>query len=179
MEVDGITKDILALEDLCYDIRRRVRDEALPPLTVLDIRQALKRMKVGGAMGVDRICVHDLDRLPDVALAEMCIILSVCEEVQCWPHQVLLIIGTLLPKRLAGDRIIGLLSYLARVWSQSRRGHPRKCSSGRGVPWMYRRGAGRATSDAPWEWVVRDWPVLRHDRVAEARSNSAEAGFPS
>eukprot|EP00959_Pyramimonas_sp_CCMP1952_P043453 908744-Pyramimonas_sp.AAC.1 len=82
MEVDGMAKDILALKGLFHGIRRRVQDEALPPLAVLEIRQALKRMKASGAMGVDRICVHDLDWPPDAALAEMCIILSVCEEVQ-------------------------------------------------------------------------------------------------
>eukprot|EP00959_Pyramimonas_sp_CCMP1952_P219113 4581325-Pyramimonas_sp.AAC.1 len=71
-----MTKDILALEELRYDIRRRVQDETLPPLTVPDIRQALKHTKASGTMGVDRICVHDLDRLPDAALAEMCIVLS-------------------------------------------------------------------------------------------------------
>eukprot|EP00959_Pyramimonas_sp_CCMP1952_P342335 7171973-Pyramimonas_sp.AAC.1 len=44
---------------------------------------------------------------------------------------------------------------------------------------MYRRGAGRTTSDASREWVAGYWPVLRRDWVAEARSSIAEAGLAS
>eukprot|EP00959_Pyramimonas_sp_CCMP1952_P335426 7023039-Pyramimonas_sp.AAC.1 len=71
-------------------------------------------------MGVDRLSSHDLLRLPDGALQELSVLLSVCEATQTWPHQILLTIGTLLPKEVPGDRIIRLLPHLPRVWSQAR-----------------------------------------------------------
>eukprot|EP00959_Pyramimonas_sp_CCMP1952_P388825 8146731-Pyramimonas_sp.AAC.1 len=77
-------------------------------------------MKPSPAMGVDRLCSLDVDRLPDIALAELAALLALCEQHQVWPHQILITIGTLLPKKSNGDRVIGLLSHFARMWSQSR-----------------------------------------------------------
>eukprot|EP00959_Pyramimonas_sp_CCMP1952_P162922 3406008-Pyramimonas_sp.AAC.1 len=71
-------------------------------------------------MRVDRLSSHDLLRLPDEALQGLSALLSVCEATQTWPHQMLLTIGTLLPKKVSGDRIIGMLPHLSRVWSQAR-----------------------------------------------------------
>eukprot|EP00959_Pyramimonas_sp_CCMP1952_P439803 9207641-Pyramimonas_sp.AAC.1 len=59
----------------------------------------------------------DFARLPDSALAELAILFEACEQYGCWPGQVLLIIGRMLMKKTSGDRIIGLVSMLGRVWS--------------------------------------------------------------
>eukprot|EP00959_Pyramimonas_sp_CCMP1952_P357174 7479198-Pyramimonas_sp.AAC.1 len=76
MEVDGMTRDIREFGELFSEIRARVRDEALPPLTVPDSRMALGRMKVNGAMGVGGLSVHDPARLPGAALRVLCHVLG-------------------------------------------------------------------------------------------------------
>eukprot|EP00959_Pyramimonas_sp_CCMP1952_P031871 668607-Pyramimonas_sp.AAC.1 len=76
MEVDGVTRDIQAFGDLCSDIRFRFQGEAPPPLAIPGIRKSLGRMKVNGAMGADMLSAHDLARLPDAALQELCVIFS-------------------------------------------------------------------------------------------------------
>eukprot|EP00959_Pyramimonas_sp_CCMP1952_P081760 1707904-Pyramimonas_sp.AAC.1 len=80
-------------------------------------------MKPSSATGVGRLCSLDVDRLPDIDLAELAALLSLCEHHQVWPHQVLITIGTLLPKKISGDRVIGLLSHFGRMWSQAREGY--------------------------------------------------------
>ena len=59
-------------------------------------------------MGIDRLRVNDLTRLPDVALEEMVDLLSVCATTRRWPRQALLAVGAILPKKVAGDRTMGL-----------------------------------------------------------------------
>eukprot|EP00959_Pyramimonas_sp_CCMP1952_P113984 2383521-Pyramimonas_sp.AAC.1 len=83
------------------DIRQRIQGESFMPLGVSDLREALKSMKPNAAMGVDRVGSHDYDRLPDAAIDELGEILALCELHQVWPHQVLLTLGTLLPKKLS------------------------------------------------------------------------------
>eukprot|EP00959_Pyramimonas_sp_CCMP1952_P244608 5113125-Pyramimonas_sp.AAC.1 len=41
----------------------------------------------------------------------------------------MLVIGRLLPKKVSGDRVIGLISMLSRVWSMSREPWVRSWSS--------------------------------------------------
>ena len=64
--------------DLFADIRQRIRGEALPAIDVADLRAALRQMKPSSAMGIDRLCSLDVDRLPDIALAEMAGLFSLC-----------------------------------------------------------------------------------------------------
>ena len=68
-----------------------------------------------GALGVDCLTPLDTSRLPAPALDELAALLNVCEQRQAWPRQLLLTIGTLLPKKLKGDRVIGLLPHIARL----------------------------------------------------------------
>eukprot|EP00959_Pyramimonas_sp_CCMP1952_P413815 8670589-Pyramimonas_sp.AAC.1 len=65
-------------------------------------------------MGVDRLTPLNTSRLPVSAL-ELAALLNICEARQVWPRQLLMTIGTLLPKKLKGDRVIGLLPHLARL----------------------------------------------------------------
>ena len=62
----------------------------------------------------------DFERLPDSGLAELVELLHAAEACGSWPWQVLLVIGRLLGKKSGGERVIGLLSMLTRVWSQAR-----------------------------------------------------------
>eukprot|EP00959_Pyramimonas_sp_CCMP1952_P217351 4545896-Pyramimonas_sp.AAC.1 len=71
-------------------------------------------MEQTAAMGVDRLTALDTDRLPDAAFEELAVVLAACGACQAWPHRQLLTIGTLLQKKISGDRVIGLLPHIAR-----------------------------------------------------------------
>eukprot|EP00959_Pyramimonas_sp_CCMP1952_P196134 4100583-Pyramimonas_sp.AAC.1 len=74
-------------------------------------------MKASTGQGVDFLSPVDLERLPDTALAELALLFTACEACLCWPGQLLLILGGMLPKKVQGDRIIGLVPLLGRLWS--------------------------------------------------------------
>eukprot|EP00959_Pyramimonas_sp_CCMP1952_P279667 5847417-Pyramimonas_sp.AAC.1 len=76
-----------------------------------------------GAMGADRLTLPDTSRLPGPALDEPAALLNICEARQVWPHQLPLTIGALLPKKLQGDRVIGLRPHIAGLWSAARERH--------------------------------------------------------
>eukprot|EP00959_Pyramimonas_sp_CCMP1952_P466771 9490520-Pyramimonas_sp.AAC.1 len=50
-------------------------------------------------MGVDFVTPLDLERLPDCAIAELALVFEACEQCLCWPAQLLLILGRMLPKK--------------------------------------------------------------------------------
>eukprot|EP00959_Pyramimonas_sp_CCMP1952_P236982 4952571-Pyramimonas_sp.AAC.1 len=69
-------------------------------------------MKAAAGLGADRMTPIDVERLPSVALVELAELLNAIERTLAWPHQTQLIIGKPLPKKLSGDRVIGLASFL-------------------------------------------------------------------
>eukprot|EP00959_Pyramimonas_sp_CCMP1952_P319638 6688304-Pyramimonas_sp.AAC.1 len=61
--------------------------------------------------------------MPDIALTGLSQLYAVIEETLVWPVQLGLTSGRLLPKKVSGDRVIGLLSMIARIWSLAREPH--------------------------------------------------------
>eukprot|EP00959_Pyramimonas_sp_CCMP1952_P354196 7420626-Pyramimonas_sp.AAC.1 len=70
------------LQSLFADIRERVAEEPLPPLSGEQLRAAGRSMKQAAAMGADRPTALDIDRLPDTALEELAVVLAACEACQ-------------------------------------------------------------------------------------------------
>eukprot|EP00959_Pyramimonas_sp_CCMP1952_P154621 3234696-Pyramimonas_sp.AAC.1 len=60
-------------------------------------------------MGIDRLSPLDFERLPDEALAELCML-----------YPAMVVVGRLLAKKPGGDRVIGLIAMLCRVWNIAR-----------------------------------------------------------
>eukprot|EP00959_Pyramimonas_sp_CCMP1952_P452074 9465050-Pyramimonas_sp.AAC.1 len=77
-------------------------------------------MKPRAGMGVDRLAPCDIERLPDAGVAELCALFAAIEYLLVWPVQTMLVLGRLLPQKLNGDRVIGLVTVLSRVWGMSR-----------------------------------------------------------
>eukprot|EP00959_Pyramimonas_sp_CCMP1952_P309315 6473240-Pyramimonas_sp.AAC.1 len=73
-------------------------------------------MKGKAGMGIDRLSPLDFERLPGEALAELCTLYSAIEECKTWPWQTMMVVGRLLAKKSGGDRVIGLIAMLCRVW---------------------------------------------------------------
>eukprot|EP00959_Pyramimonas_sp_CCMP1952_P333677 6987959-Pyramimonas_sp.AAC.1 len=103
-------------------------------------------MKGRAGMGVDMLSPLDFERLPDEALAELVLLYQACECHLVWPGQILLILGRLLPKKSNGDRIIGLVSMVGRLWSLIRKPYVRSWS---------------ASAEAHWDAAVRGNSSLR------------------
>eukprot|EP00959_Pyramimonas_sp_CCMP1952_P037855 792334-Pyramimonas_sp.AAC.1 len=98
----------------------------MEPITEWDVRKAAHAMKANTGLGADRMTPIDVERLPSEALVELAELPNANERTLAWPHQAQLIIGKLLPKKMNGDRAIGLASFLGRVWSLIREGHVRQ-----------------------------------------------------
>eukprot|EP00959_Pyramimonas_sp_CCMP1952_P249037 5205779-Pyramimonas_sp.AAC.1 len=108
--------------DAAFDeVRIAAEDEVLPDLDAAAIRRATKKMRPKLGQGVDRLSPLDIERLPDSALTELSSLFETIEEALAWPIQTQLVIGHMMPKhRGSGDRIIGILTMFARVWSMCR-----------------------------------------------------------
>eukprot|EP00959_Pyramimonas_sp_CCMP1952_P391121 8196628-Pyramimonas_sp.AAC.1 len=57
------------------------------------------------------------------------------EQGMSWPWQLLTGIGRLLAKRGGGDRVIGLVTMICRVWSMAREEQMRQWSSDSAPHW--------------------------------------------
>eukprot|EP00959_Pyramimonas_sp_CCMP1952_P173558 3626697-Pyramimonas_sp.AAC.1 len=77
----------------------------------------------------------DFERLPDSALAELALLFEACDYHLAWPAQVPMIVGRVLPKKSAGDSIIGLVSMVGRLWSLIREPLVRQWSSDTEASW--------------------------------------------
>eukprot|EP00959_Pyramimonas_sp_CCMP1952_P241868 5055622-Pyramimonas_sp.AAC.1 len=77
-------------------------------------------MKSRAGLGIDRLTPLDSERLPDCALDELAGIFETIEATCTWPWQLLVVLGRLLPKKSSGDRVIGLMAMVTRLWSLSR-----------------------------------------------------------
>ena len=65
----------------------------------------------------------ELQRLPGPAKQELIQLLHAIEEHCLWPQQIFMVIASILPKPKGGDRILGLLPHLVRLWSRLRSQH--------------------------------------------------------
>eukprot|EP00959_Pyramimonas_sp_CCMP1952_P463442 9484926-Pyramimonas_sp.AAC.1 len=77
-------------------------------------------MKPKAGLGCDQMSPLDFERLPDAGLEQLCQLFLLIEEELMWPWQIVVTIGRLLGKKSGGDRIIGLISMINRLWSSSR-----------------------------------------------------------
>eukprot|EP00959_Pyramimonas_sp_CCMP1952_P206611 4320662-Pyramimonas_sp.AAC.1 len=105
---------------LCVRVLWPESIEQLPPLTVNDVRAALSRMKPRAGLGIYRLTPVDFQRLPDEGIQALCDLFLLIEQGLSWPWQSLCIVGKLLGNKSGGDRVIGLIAMLARVWSMAR-----------------------------------------------------------
>eukprot|EP00959_Pyramimonas_sp_CCMP1952_P086519 1809726-Pyramimonas_sp.AAC.1 len=77
-------------------------------------------MKPRAGLGVDRLTPMDVQRLPLSARAELVDFYNQVEDQLTWPWQLLIVEGRLLPKKAQGDRVIGILCMVCRIWSMIR-----------------------------------------------------------
>eukprot|EP00959_Pyramimonas_sp_CCMP1952_P186951 3909372-Pyramimonas_sp.AAC.1 len=60
-------------------VREAAREDVLPPISVEDIRAALRQMRPRAGLGVGMLSPGDCERLPGAALAELALLFEGCE----------------------------------------------------------------------------------------------------
>eukprot|EP00959_Pyramimonas_sp_CCMP1952_P208887 4369242-Pyramimonas_sp.AAC.1 len=112
--------NMCGLQECFHRIVERIQECPLPPITSHEVRQAIKRLKANTALGADRLRPAGLLRLPDNAPSELAELFNIAEHVQMWPHQLLHTIGVMRAKKDNVDRILGIVTIIARLWSLTR-----------------------------------------------------------
>ena len=93
----------------------------LPPITVDDIRLALKGFKVGTGTGHCGWHPRVWAQLPEEGLVCLGKLLELVEEGKVWPNQMRDIDLLRIAKESGGHRLIGILPTLYRLWGKIRR----------------------------------------------------------
>ena len=89
------------------------------PLTVANLDSALPAEAEKKARGLVQITPSDLDRLPPAGKQQLVDLLNHSEQRAAWPWQFLAVAVAFIPKK-EGDRGLGILPWLTRLWSRMR-----------------------------------------------------------
>ena len=108
------------ISDMFSALHQAADFEPLPDLELGDVDRALSTMPAGTGHGIDTFGPRDVARLPLQARTMFLHLLRMVEYYRAWPLQTLVVIAACIPKKLAGDRVIGLMAMLSRIWSKSR-----------------------------------------------------------
>ncbi len=92
------------------------------PITEEVLDGALATLKGHTGRGADGIAPRMLKCLPREGKQAMVALLHQCERQVMWPWQMLFALVPLIPKPTGGERPIGLLAMLVRLWHRCRRG---------------------------------------------------------
>ena len=105
------------------DLQSGLRDGFLPPIRAEEIRAASSTFPAHTAFGPDGWRPRDIGLLSDSALERLATLFSLAE-VAAFPLEELMDV-VFLPKPGAGERPIGLLCTLLRLWCRCRRKYAR------------------------------------------------------
>eukprot|EP00959_Pyramimonas_sp_CCMP1952_P438394 9178109-Pyramimonas_sp.AAC.1 len=108
--------DVDGAAQLFQKSREAPETATLPTIEVSHLGMAVRRMKPRAELGVDRLTPADVQGLPQSARAELVDFSNQVEEQLTWPWQLLVVEGRLLPKKAQGDRVIGLICMICRIW---------------------------------------------------------------
>ena len=97
----------------------------LPRLTLDDLDQTLTTYPRYVGQGVDCLGPCDLRALPVLGKLQALEFLHECEAESAWPWQLLGVPIVLKPKDSGGDRALGLIPYVLRLWGRMRGGPTR------------------------------------------------------
>ena len=127
-------------------IRQRAKETELPPLSIHKLDAALSNESKKKARGLVQVSPTDVGRLPIAGKQELLDFFNGCEHRAAWPWQFWAIAIGLIPKKI-GDRGLGIMPWLARLWARLR-------SDGLNE-WVEK-------SADPWDHAVAGSSALRH-----------------
>ena len=123
--------------------------EALPNLTVEQVREAALSFPADTGVGADNISPRAIARLSDNAIRSLISILHLAERQGRWPEELNLVLIVLIPKSDGGTRPIGLFPTIIRIWMRARSPMARQWEAERPNRSMF-GGAGMGAQRAAW-----------------------------
>ena len=105
---------------LCGHLRAKAATEPLPLITVEMLDAAIRSTSESKAKAVEQLGKRDIANLPRQARQHLCHLFNAVEATLVWPWQLMLVLMALIGKDSGGDRAIGLLPWLARLWCRIR-----------------------------------------------------------
>ena len=119
------------LQEAISGALRRAGEDPLDPIEASQLSSLWQRAPAKKAPGIDVLRVADVQRLPQQGVEELTALLNSIELAGVWPEQVFATICALLPKpNERGDRTIGMISNVIKLWSRVRSGLIEEWSSG-------------------------------------------------
>ena len=92
----------------------------LPAMTAGIVRAAARTFPVGTGLGWDKLHPRAVARCSDAALAALVRIFVLAEILGQWPQLIGVVLVCLIPKSDGGQRPIGLLPSMVRLWMRIR-----------------------------------------------------------
>lgn len=126
----------------------------IPELTVQMFCQACMTYPVGTGLGWDQVHPRALTRLTARVLLQLVFCLLAADTSGQWPQLVGWVIIVHLPKPDGGRRPIGLIPFLPRIWSRTRRAIASKWEAQNSRAYLY-GGAGKGAEVAAWRQAAR------------------------
>ena len=109
-----------------HELKKLSEQEKLPDVTMQDYHEAIYTFKRWTGKGSDNLGPDFLKALPREAKLEIVAIYNMVQQKAAWPWQWLHVIIAMIPKPAGGDRPIGLLQLLVRVFFRIHRKRTRE-----------------------------------------------------
>ncbi|CAK0892144.1 unnamed protein product, partial [Prorocentrum cordatum] len=115
----------VSLEDFQGQLRRTLevaKEEDYPPVEPEEFDRALNSINGRKAMGVDVLSSTEVQRLPHEAREELRQLMNDAEVQGVWPRQCMAVVAASVPKPAGGDRVLGMIALMPKIWSNARGG---------------------------------------------------------
>ena len=161
-------------------LRARARQEPRQPITAEQVTAALYTFNDKTGQGLDGVGPLFIKHLPGLAIRDLAALLDRCEEQGMWPWQCLANSIVLLGKPDGGERPIGLLPFLVRLYIRIRRPLAKQWTSAWAQHWDYAIASSSALRSALLQrlhielsntagdaWILIFWDLSKfYDTVA-------------
>lgn len=94
--------------------------DGLVPIGGDDVEAAVSAMKKRTGLGIDMLSPTDIERLPPLGKQAVAMHFDLVETQLSWAWQMLMVRCAAIGKKPGGERLIGILAMLQRVWSKCR-----------------------------------------------------------
>ena len=108
-----------ALDTMAW-LKIRAASQDPSPISGDTLARLAKGMKSATGRGTDSLGPADVRNLPPMGLDMLAALFNSIEAELAWPWQLLTVTEAMLPKPKGGDRGIGLLPWLCRLWSAAK-----------------------------------------------------------
>ncbi|CAK0809774.1 unnamed protein product, partial [Prorocentrum cordatum] len=115
----------VSLEDIQGQLQRTLevaKEEDYPPVEQEEFDRALNSINGRKAIGVDVLSPTEVQKLPHEAREELRQLMNDAEAQGLWPRQCMAVVVASVPKPAGGDRVLGMIAAMPKIWSKARGG---------------------------------------------------------